>query len=115
MNLLLAVVIINIYGLGLKFGIGLFESWGAGFFFTYLALINMLLMIFNLLPIGPLDGSYILPYALPPHLARQYQYYNQRFGALLLLGLIGLHFFGVPIFEVIWNVGGYVLDFIRIF
>jgi len=114
MNLLLAVVVINIYGLGLKSGIGLFESWGATFFFTYLALINMLLMLFNLLPIGPLDGSYILPYALPPHLARQYRYYNQRFGALALLALIGLHFFGVPIFEVIWKVGGYVLDIIRI-
>lgn len=115
MNLLLAVVMINLYGLGLKAGIPLFESWGANFFFTYLALINMLLMLFNLLPIGPLDGSYILPYALPPHLARQYQYYNQRFGAIALLALIGLHFFGVPIFEVIWDVGGYVLDFIRIF
>jgi len=114
MNLLLAVVLINLYGLGLHFGIGLFEGKGAEYFFTYLALINMLLMLFNLLPIGPLDGSYILPYALPPHLARQYQYYNRRFGALALLALIGLHFFGVPIFEVIWEVGGQVLDFVRI-
>jgi Zn-dependent protease len=115
MNLLLAVVLINLYGLGLKSGIGLFESWGASFFFTYLALINMLLMLFNLLPVGPLDGSYILPYLLPPDLARRYQHYNQRFGAFALLALIGLHFLGVPIFEIIWDVGGYLLDFIRIF
>ena len=115
MNLLLAVVLINFYGLGLKLGIGLFESWGANFFFTYLALINMLLMLFNLLPVGPLDGSYILPYVLPPDLARRYQHYNQRFGAVALLALIGLHFLGVPIFEVIWDVGGSLLDLIRIF
>jgi Zn-dependent protease len=115
MNLLLAIVVINLYGIGLKSGIGFFESWAAGFFFTNLALINLLLMMFNLLPIGPLDGSYILPYALPAHLARQYREYNQRFGAYALLGLIALHFLGVPIFETIWKVGNFVLDLIRIF
>lgn len=113
MNLLLAIVTINLYGLGVKAGIALFQGEGAYYFFTYLASINLLLMLFNLLPIGPLDGSYILPYALPPHLARQYFYYNQRFGAFVLLGLIGLQFLGVPVFETIFVVGNYVLDFIR--
>lgn len=114
MNLLLAIVVINLYGFGLKSGIEFFESQAATFFFTYLALINLLLMLFNLLPIGPLDGSYILPYALPPRMAQQYRYYNQRFGAYALLALIGLHFLGVPIFETIWNAGTFVLDIIRI-
>ena len=115
MNLLLAIVVINLYGIGLGSGIAFFDSWAAGFFFTNLALINLLLMLFNLLPIGPLDGSYILPYALPRQLAGQYRYYNQRFGAYALLGLIGLHFLGVPIFETIWKVGGFMLDIIRVF
>ena len=114
MNLLLAFVVINLYGIGQQLGIGFFDSWAAGFFFTNLALINMLLMLFNLLPIGPLDGSYIFPYALPAHLAQKYRFYNQRFGAYALLGLIALHFLGVPIFETIWKVGNVVLDFIRI-
>ena len=43
----------------------MFEGQAAYYFFTFLALINMLLMLFNLLPVGPLDGSYILPYLLP--------------------------------------------------
>lgn len=114
MNLLLAILVINLYGIGLKAGIDFFGSWAAGFFFTNLALINMLLMLFNLLPIGPLDGSYILPYALPARMAQQYRYYNQRFGAYALLALIGLHFLGVPIFETIWMVGSSMLDVIRV-
>jgi Zn-dependent protease len=115
MNLLLAIVVINLYGIGLKLGIGFFESWAAQFFFTNLALINLLLMLFNLVPIGPLDGSYILPYALPPRLAQQYRYYNRRYGAYALLALIALHFLGIPIFETLWKVGSIALDFIRIF
>ena len=31
----------------------------AQLFFTLLAQINLLLMVFNLLPIGPLDGHYV--------------------------------------------------------
>jgi len=114
MNLLLAFVVINLYGIGIKLGIGFFEADAAKYFFTILALINLLLMLFNLLPIGPLDGSYILPYALPPHLAQKYRYYNQRYGGYALLALIGLHFLGVPIFESIWKVGNFMLDIIRI-
>ena len=65
MNLLLAIITINLYAIGLKLGFEFFQTQTAFTFFTTLALINMLLMLFNLLPIGPLDGSYILPYALP--------------------------------------------------
>lgn len=105
MNLLLAIVTINLYLFGLKAGWGLFNSQVAYFFFTYLALINMLLMLFNLLPIGPLDGSYILPYALPREIARQYLRINQRYGSYALLALIVLNFAGVPVFETLWSIG----------
>ena len=57
-------------------------------FLTLLAQINLLLMIFNLLPIGPLDGHYIGPHLLPQRAARVYRYYNARFGAMVLLGLV---------------------------
>jgi Zn-dependent protease len=102
MNLLLAIVVYNVYAIGLRLGIGLFETPVAEFFFTYLALINLLLMLFNLLPIGPLDGSYILPYALPREAAIKYQQMNARYGSYALLGLILLSFAGVPIFETLW-------------
>ena len=115
MNLLLGIVTINLYMIGLKLGFDLFQTQIAYFFFTYLALINMLLMLFNLLPIGPLDGSYILPYILPKQAALKYLQFNQRYGAYALLGLIALHFLGIPIFEIIWNIGEAMLDLVTLF
>lgn len=115
MNLLLAVVTINIYLIGLKAGLPLFQSNVAQVFFYFLPLINMLLMLFNLLPIGPLDGSYILPYALPRNLARRYLELNQRYGVYALLGLILLNFVDVPIFESIWRFGEKLLRLVSFF
>ena len=112
MNLLLAILATNIYHLGLKSGLPLFQGVGAYTFFSVLALINMLLMLFNLLPIGPLDGHYILPYFLPREMARKYLQINQRYGVYALLGLVVLNYMGVPIVEAIWKVGEAVLGFI---
>jgi Zn-dependent protease len=112
MNLLLAIVTINLYALGIKMGWALFQTEVAYFFFTYLALINMLLMLFNLLPVGPLDGSYILPYALPREMALKYLQINQRYGTYALLGLIALNFLGVPVFQSLWKVGEFMLGII---
>lgn len=112
MNLLLAVVVFNVYLTGLELNWGLFEGEIAKFFFTYLALINLLLMLFNLLPIGPLDGSYILPYTLPRHVAIQYLQINQRYGSYALLFLIALNFMGVPVFETLWMLGESMLRLI---
>lgn len=114
MNLLLAVITINVYVIGLKLGIGIFQTDVANFFFTYLALINMLLMLFNLLPFGPLDGSYILPYALPRDVALRYQQINARYGTYALLGLILLNFLGIPVFASIWKIGEFMLEVILV-
>jgi Zn-dependent protease len=114
MNLLLAFITINLYAIGYKMGISIFHTPVANFFFTYLAQINMLLMLFNLLPIGPLDGSYILPYALPRDMARRYQQINAQYGTYLLLGLVVLNFAGIPVFEKIWKLGEFMVRLILI-
>ena len=114
MNLLLAIVTINLYAIGYKMGIGIFQTPVANFFFTFLAQINMLLMLFNLLPIGPLDGSYILPYALPRDMAQRYRQVNAQYGTYLLLGLILLNFAGVPVFETIWKLGEFMVKLIQV-
>jgi Zn-dependent protease len=75
----------------------------------------MLLMLFNLLPIGPLDGSYILPYLLPKDMALKYLQFNQRYGTYALLALIALHFIGVPVFTTIWKIGEFMLGIVSFF
>ncbi len=61
--------------------------------------INLLLALFNLIPIPPLDGSHVMVYLLPVRLAVKYREVG-RFGmpilfALLLLG--GFRFLSVPV------------------
>jgi Zn-dependent protease len=105
MNLLLATIAINFYGLGLANGWSITQGDGAELFFMYFSLINLILMIFNLIPIGSLDGHYLLPYFLPRKMAQAYRYWNDRYGNQLLMGLILLSLVGVPVFDTIWNFG----------
>jgi Zn-dependent protease len=112
MNLLLAIVTVNLYLIGQKAGWTLFDTQAAKIFFYFLPLINMLLMLFNLLPIGPLDGSYILPYFLPRGMALKYRQLNQRYGAYALLALIALQFLGVPVFAKIREIGEFMLNIV---
>ena len=112
MNLLLAIFTINFYIIGVKLGWSFFEQPGPYFFFTYLSLINLLLMCFNLLPIGALDGHYILPYFLPSRVAKIYRYYNERYGNWLLLCLLVLAVIGVPVFELVLGVSRSILPLI---
>lgn len=115
MNLLIAFIAINLYGFGLSMGWTLFEGEAANMFFVFLANINIILMLFNLIPIGPLDGHYILPYFLPDRLARTYHYYNERYGHWFLLGIIGLALMGLPIFQSVWDVGQFLLSHLLLF
>ena len=110
MNFLLALVAINLYAFGLQQGWSLFAGESAEFFFTYLALINLLLMVFNLLPIGALDGHYMLPYFLPRKLARSYVLLNAKYGNWLLLALVVASLAGLHIFQYLAIFGQYLLN-----
>lgn len=112
MNLILAMLSINLYVLGLQTGFETLREPGPQFFFVFLAQVNLLLMVFNLIPVGALDGHYILPYFLPESLARQYRYYNARYGNYLLLALIVLSFMGLPIFEYVFAISESLIPFI---
>ena len=96
MNLLMALIAVNVFH----------HTAGAtspllGQVLLNLALINMLLAVFNLLPIGPLDGHYILPYLLPRSLAARYVVLNDRYGTMLLLGLIVAAILWLPLFDIL--------------
>ena len=104
MNLLLAALAWNFFLLMRMNGVEYFAERGPETFFVVLVQVNLLLMVFNLIPLGPLDGHYILPHFLPAGAARTYREYNQRYGVYALLGLILLAILGVPVF-------GYVMSF----
>ena len=112
MNLVVAAVVLNAFVLLAKLGFGVVGSEGVQTFVAYLVGINLVLMVFNLIPLGPLDGHYILPYFLPRTLARRYVYFNARYGALALLGLILLQFVGLPVFQTVMAVARFIEPFI---
>ena len=57
---------------------------------AYGVYLNWILIIFNLLPIPPLDGSHVMKYLLPPAWSLQYSHYGARFGFLILIGIMFL-------------------------
>jgi Zn-dependent protease len=109
MNFALAVVTWNGYLLARINGL---DNVGAETFFVLLAQINLLLMVFNLIPLGPLDGHYILPHFLPVGLAQQYREFNARYGTMVFMGLIVLAIIGVPIFRFMLQVSFVLLGWI---
>ena len=98
MNLLLAVGAINLLAWGAMSG-SFTLSQPQIFILSIVAQINLLLMVFNLLPLGPLDGHYIMTWLLPTRISAQYENFNTRYGAQLFLVLIVLSIIGVPIFR----------------
>lgn len=94
-NLLLALV----FGILIRLSdvIGLPES--ALTLFGYIVFINILLALFNLIPIPPLDGSKILPALLPVSVAMRYNELMrtvERYGVLVLFIVVFL------VIQIVW-------------
>ncbi len=113
MNLLIAIIAANVFTIGAKSGF--FTGYGSAVFFDLVVGINLVLFIFNLIPLGPLDGHYIMPYLLSKKAAQLYVHYNHRFGSFLLLGLVVLSLMGVPVFQFVWSIGNSLRPYINFF
>jgi len=60
---------------------------GLNLMFSYIVYINILLAVFNLLPIPPLDGSHILFTFLPPSMIKT-KVFLEQFGFFILIFII---------------------------
>ncbi|WP_297888183.1 site-2 protease family protein [Sulfurihydrogenibium sp.] len=118
MNFLLAFIFAGLYHLvknetfltyfASLFGVGSLESIivPLAIFFKYAVSINLILGIFNLLPIPPLDGGNILLNLLPRSIQEKIEPYEQ-FGfiliiVLLMAGVIGMII--LPIYRVLISI-----------
>jgi len=68
----------------------------------YFVLFNILLAIFNLIPIPPLDGSTLLWRFLPPQLAWQWRPILSQYGFIILL--LFIFTVGQFVFRIVLNV-----------
>ncbi|NLH99848.1 MAG: site-2 protease family protein [Chthonomonadales bacterium] len=88
-NMLQAVVfalIIRFAGGAMRDDVGMIST--LGLFLLSGVTINLALAFFNLLPVTPLDGSWVTSALLPYNLAARYQMWMSRYGAIVFLLLI---------------------------
>ncbi len=50
--------------------------------------INLSLALFNMIPIGPLDGHWVIQAILPRDLSMQYERLNRAYGSMVFIGLV---------------------------
>lgn len=113
-NLLLAFIAINLHGLLMAMGLEFASSNGAYQFVGLFVQINVVLLLFNLIPLGPLDGHYILPYLLSDSYARIYTQYNAQYGTMALIALFFLSFTGVSVFAPLWDATNWLIPVLKI-
>lgn len=76
-----SIVLVVLFKLGLV-GQGFVDAAG-----TYLIRLNFVLLVFNMLPMPPLDGGAVLAWFLPPSMQGLIDFL-QRWGMLILLGMM---------------------------
>lgn len=84
-NLILAAIFALFYHMAQVFPA--LQTGYVGLFIILMIQFNLLLAVFNLIPLHPLDGSGVLSAFLPTQWAVPYDRWGSRFGALVLIGL----------------------------
>ena len=88
MNLLLGIIGAFLYGILTQNSITILAGVPLLFLLKLFIIINFNLFLFNLIPLGPLDGNSVFPHFLPPNLRIRYQHWNFRYGSYALISLV---------------------------
>ena len=88
MNLLMGIIGAFLYGILALNSITILAGVPLLFLLKLFIIINFNLFLFNLIPLGPLDGNSVFPHFLPPNLRIRYQHWNFRYGSYVLIGLV---------------------------
>jgi Zn-dependent protease len=83
-------------------------GWGAeeylGLYLSAIVLISIILGVFNLIPIFPLDGHRVVPAFLTDQAAHSYMQFQARYGFIILIVLIALPFLTGGQFGILFEV-----------
>ena len=90
MNLMLGLIGTFVYGILVQNSIVILAGVPLLFLLNLFIIINFNLFLFNLIPLGPLDGNSVFPHFLPTKLRILYHHWNSRYGSYALLGLVFL-------------------------
>ncbi|MEE9263932.1 MAG: site-2 protease family protein [Vicinamibacteria bacterium] len=74
--------------------------------------LNVLLGVFNLLPVPPLDGSWIASWGLPRKWGDLYDKYMEPYGFLILIGLFITGALGFIVGVIVWPVAFFLRDLV---
>jgi Zn-dependent protease len=100
------LVIALIFGLALRFFVAYEMAFGLILLFSVIVFLNIILAVFNLLPIPPLDGSKIL-FAILPDSMNDLKMTLERYGLFILIFFL---FFLLPIiFPIIFNLSELIM------
>ncbi len=88
MNLLLGVVAAVLHGILAQINLTVLAGVPLLELLKLFIFINFNLFLFNLIPLGPLDGNSVFPYFLPANLRLRFQHWNFRYGSYALIGLV---------------------------
>ena len=88
MNLLLGIIAAFLYEILAQNSITILAGVPLLFLLKLFIIINFNLFLFNLIPLGPLDGNSVFPHFLPANLRIRFQHWNFRYGSYALIGLV---------------------------
>lgn len=84
---------------------GMYQGGPVGFFLVLGVIINLRLAFFNLIPLGPLDGHWLLGLLMPERIRYRWFEFNRTIGLFLMLGLVLVSQYLGPLSPLTWLIG----------